>query len=379
MRTPRFQIEKGLLFACCLALLLSQLDAGNGVAILLVAVIVSGLLSLLAQPVLRTVLTVGYALLCCVVPELTYFVPLIAFDMPGQRYAAANLFSIVPMVLFFSSAPLPAAMAVGVLVVPALLLRVRREELAVLRVESLRLRDTNREVQERLKQRNHELMDRQDTDVRAATLDERNRIAREIHDSVGHLLASALLQIGALLVTTRDGTAGKGLQTLNDTLTQAMNSIRRSVHDLRDDSIVLHARLHTLTESFTFCRLRLDNQWSGDPGMPVKTAVIAVCREALANIMRHSNATEAVIVMREHPAFRQLIIRDNGTVKTYRSGEGMGLSNMEERIRALGGQFRISTEQGFEIFITIPKEEKPNQYQLLPEHKEVGDACPRGG
>lgn len=85
-------------------------------------------------------------------------------------------------------------------------------------------------------------------------------------------------------------------------------------------------------------------------------------KEALANVMKHSNAAEVRIAMREHPAFYQLDIRDDGTVRKERKiTEGMGLQNMEERVRNLGGLLKITRERGFRIFISIPKEEQQHE------------------
>ena len=90
----------------------------------------------------------------------------------------------------------------------------------------------------------------------------------------------------------------------------------------------------------------------------VKYTCLAICREALNNVMRHSNADKVQITVREHPSFYQLVISDNGTRKTDISvSSGMGLSSMQERIQALNGVLRIQTETGFRIFITIPKKE----------------------
>ena len=61
-----------------------------------------------------------------------------------------------------------------------------------------------------------------------------------------------------------------------------------------------------------------------------------------------------VIQFREHPAFYQLLISDNGTNKIS-STSGMGLNSMSERIEKLQGIFRINNEDGFEIFVSIPK------------------------
>ena len=90
----------------------------------------------------------------------------------------------------------------------------------------------------------------------------------------------------------------------------------------------------------------------------IKYTCLAICREALNNVMRHSNADKVLITAREHPGFYQLVIADNGTRKTSMSASsGMGLSSMQERIQVLNGVLRIQTDAGFRIFITIPKKE----------------------
>lgn len=79
-------------------------------------------------------------------------------------------------------------------------------------------------------------------------------------------------------------------------------------------------------------------------------------REALSNISRHSNATEASLSVLEHPGFYQVIIRDNGTQAAAAGSGGIGLMNMRERVEDLHGIFRTEVQNGFRIFISIPKQ-----------------------
>ena len=72
-------------------------------------------------------------------------------------------------------------------------------------------------------------------------------------------------------------------------------------------------------------------------------------------MQKHSNATSAEIQMREHPGFFLLHIADNGTKKNLHPTNGIGLSNMEERVRNLGGTIRFDTENGFKISIMIKR------------------------
>ena len=209
----------------------------------------------------------------------------------------------------------------------------------------------------KLKHQNDELLRQQDISINVATLNERNRIAREIHDSVGHLLSSSLLQVGALLAVSKDESIRSSLTALKETLNEAMNSIRTSVHDLFDESIDLYGQLRELTKDFSFCSLDFHYELDTDPGRKLKYAILAIVKEALTNIVRHSNATHAAVLLHEHPAFYQLIISDNGTVKSYNSGNGIGLQNIRDRVNSFHGVTNITAKIGFRIFITIPKRE----------------------
>ena len=86
--------------------------------------------------------------------------------------------------------------------------------------------------------------------------------------------------------------------------------------------------------------------------------MIAILKEGLSNISAHSQATRAWITLREHPAMYQLIIRDNGigADSADLANHGIGLNNMEERVAALNGSIHIQAENGFRIFITLPKQ-----------------------
>ena len=134
-----------------------------------------------------------------------------------------------------------------------------------------------------------------------------------------------------------------------------MDSIRASVHKLYDESIDLDAQLKELVKKFTFCGISYEYNINSDPAEN-SVSVHSIVKEALSNIIRHSNATHASIIFNEHPALYQLIIRDNGTIKSSRSG-GLGLKNITERVRSFNGNINILTENGFEIFISVSKEE----------------------
>lgn len=220
-------------------------------------------------------------------------------------------------------------------------------------------RDNSVEKERLLKEKNRHLLENQDDQIYIATLKERNRIAREIHDNVGHMLSRSILQVGAMLAICKDETLKPHLTTLKETLDTAMNSIRNSVHDLHDESVDLKNALEGLVQSFTFCDVQFDCEISKYIPKEVKYCFLAIVKEAFNNTMKHSNATKVTITVKEHPAFYQLLIEDNGTKKSTESvssdTSGIGLSNMKERVDGLHGIIHITEENGFRIFVSIPK------------------------
>lgn len=348
--------NKLAIFICCLIIYLGGADLTVNVVTVLIAIIFSGFLSYFDDDRLRTALTVGFSFLSCFVPALTVFLPLIAYDMLFYRYQYYNLFSIISLLYFLQSASVQTFSIVVTMLLLCLLIKYRTEEQIKLHVKYNELRDAAKEMSMQLEKQNRDLIEKQDNELNLATLNERNRIAREIHDNVGHLLSSAILQAGALLTINQDEKIRNNLKALNDTLSRAMDNIRTSVHELYDESIDLNVQIKEIIKQFTFCEVSYDFHISSNPGKKLKYTFISIIKEALSNIIKHSNATHASIILREHPAFYQLIVRDNGMIGSYSLDDGLGLKNMIDRVHLFNGNINILTESGFEIFISIPKE-----------------------
>ena len=248
--------------------------------------------------------------------------------------------------------------------VMAVLSQRRTTELEHLESEYKKSRDDSKELTLMLEQKNQNLLEKQDAEVYMATLKERNRIAREIHDNVGHMLSRSILMVGALKAVNQNEQLELPLEQLDQTLNEAMTNVRESVHDLHDESVNLKEVLESLTEEFTFCPVQLEYDMGYDLPKEIKYSFIAIVKEALNNVMRHSNATNVHVLVREHPWLYQLIIEDNGSVGTAGSGMrnmkeaesgGIGIQNMQERVRMLGGTMQVKQKDGFRIFITVPK------------------------
>lgn len=349
--------DKGILTALCVPLLFTLPGAALPVTVLLTALIAACLGGLLSGKG-RGIVAGLYLAACMIRPEFSVCAPLALYDLSasgarmGWAAAAAAAACAVRSVLAGEALFLLNLLLLGGL---ALYLRAATVRAEGMRRKYHRLSDLSRENSMDMEKRNRELTEKRDYEVRLATLNERNRIAREIHDNVGHMLTSAILQVGALSVVNQDAALAPGLETVRETLSQAMDRIRGSVHGLRDESIDLHTRLQEMAQRFAFCPVELQIEAKG-MGPDVSLCMLAVAGEALTNTARHSNATQVTLRVRTFPGFYQLVVSDNGTGAKSTAGDGMGLKNIEDRVRALGGTFSLVTHPGFQIYVTIPKE-----------------------
>ena len=143
---------------------------------------------------------------------------------------------------------------------------------------------------------------------------------------------------------------------LQETLDSAMTSIRSSVHKLHDDAIPLEKSvqdcLQPLKDTY---HVTLTYDISEQIPSIVKLCLLGVLKESLSNVVKHSNGDAIQIVLREHPAFYQLSITDNGT-GSHLQQTGIGLETMQDRAEQVHGLIRFFPEKdSFRVFLSIPK------------------------
>lgn len=297
--------------------------------------------------------------LMILLPDFALFFPVVLYSLMEDNQiplaligGALCLFQTVS----FGSAGILCFLTLGCML--ALLLNYHSSSYEALDRKFRQTRDDGVEKNYLLKAKNQALLEKQDYEIYTATLKERNRIAREIHDNVGHLLSRSILLTGAIKAISKDDALAPSLAQLDEALNTAMTNVRESVHDLHDESVNLREALTGLTDAFTFCPLQMDYDMGYEVPKAVKYCFISIVKEALNNVMKHSNATQVRITLREHPGLYQLVIEDNGTDLPPDTKEGLGLVNMKDRVDSLKGTLLIQKGQGFRIFITIPKQEE---------------------
>ncbi|MGI6579601.1 MAG: sensor histidine kinase [Saccharofermentanales bacterium] len=213
--------------------------------------------------------------------------------------------------------------------------------------------DQNTLTTRTLRRQNKYLLEQQEIEKENSILEERNRIAREIHDNVGHKLTSALVQIGALEYTMAEDEQSE-IKVLHATLDEAMEQIRESVHNLHRESISIESILHNLADNYKFCKVDLSVKIEKEPDNNTIRAIMSITREALANTAKHSDADLIRISLSQVANNYILLIIDNGKTGNIENKSGLGLFNIEERAILLGGIANFSTENGFRIFVRLP-------------------------
>ena len=197
-----------------------------------------------------------------------------------------------------------------------------------------------------------------------AATQERNRLAREIHDNLGHYLTIVNVQIEAAKVTCKSDPA-RALDALNkaqELAKKGLNSVRESVAALRGSPLEnrpLRDAIMELMEEAQALGATTKFKVIGE-NKPVESksalALYRVVQEGLTNVRKHSNASHVDVELDFfQPDAIRLTLRDNGVGAADTSG-GFGLIGLRERVHLLGGKFNIQTQpgNGFAIEVSLP-------------------------
>ena len=231
---------------------------------------------------------------------------------------------------------------------------------------------TRREYAERLERRNAELERARDELEKSIVTQERLRIARELHDVIGHSMSSIAVQSGVgAHVIDEDPEAGKrALLTIESTSKSALSEIRRVLGVLRDngseaalDPAPRAEDLEQLVHEISTNGPEIDLQVSGDiSDLPagMGTAIYRIVQEALTNVVKHSGASRARVVLTRTRDAINVEIVDDGSRSPRRADGGHGLVGMRERVELFSGEFHAGPlpDGGFRVGALLPLENR---------------------
>jgi signal transduction histidine kinase len=201
--------------------------------------------------------------------------------------------------------------------------------------------------------------------------DERRRIAINLHDSLGQVLLAIKNQ--ALLAMQRPSDEPglrQRLEEISGASSQAIEEVRQITHGLRPYQLdrlglaqAIRAAVGLAAESGSILFASRVEDIDGVFDKDSEIHVYRIVQEAVNNVVKHSAATEATVVVKQRPGVVSLSIRDNGRGfaadaqgSTNPSGAGSGLSGMAERVRILNGKLTVDSRpgEGTDLTVEVP-------------------------
>lgn len=250
------------------------------------------------------------------------------------------------------------ALIIFYLIILLMLLHLRKELSLKTNVEGLyeELRRSNYE----LEAARSRLVDYSKQIEKITKLEERNRISRELHDSIGHNLTGMLMQVDAakqVMEVDKD----KGMEILEavyKNINTSIEDVRQTVRDIRPLKYQTHkSSIIELINRFKMdTGVNVEYKTSGNPYELFPSIEMVMYRniqEGLTNAVRHGEATEIIVHVIYKLDTTEVVISDNG-VGCKEIKKGFGLSGMEERLDIIGGSINYETENGFSIHMYLP-------------------------
>ncbi|HEU4327185.1 MAG TPA: histidine kinase [Roseiflexaceae bacterium] len=195
---------------------------------------------------------------------------------------------------------------------------------------------------------------------------ERDRMAKEIHDGLGGHLHTINLYTSILQENPKDELKRKAITVIQNEIVEAQKELRKTIHNLNShdsdqSGSSLEDLIRFLVRDSQFHGIDTVFQVNGQPEpLPEKSkhALYRITQEALTNIYKHASADHARI----HLDYSNqnsicLVIADDGIGLNGKDQHGQGLQNIYERVDALGGTFSLTSDKGVTLWIRIPKSE----------------------
>lgn len=204
---------------------------------------------------------------------------------------------------------------------------------------------------------------------RITLLEERDRLSKDLHDTMGHSYTSIIMGMETLRVELKSKEGEQQLDSLLQLARNSMEEVRLYVHqlDLSQESLPLATTLQQLTEEFKkHAKVNVRTRIIGEEYMVSKQSKMTLYRslqESLTNAVRHGNSTEIIVSLHFEPQQIRLDVEDNGCgVEEWK--DGFGLTAMKERVSQSQGRVIVYSKKGEGTLISCVL---PKQVQLANE------------
>ena len=342
-------IEKSIIISFCLFNTYITIPDANLSLYFLIGAIFSLFLDLIHHKNIRFLISLLFIYLCVYDRALILYLPLILYNL-YLDFKPYILLTIPLLYMDFS-------LLVLLISIASVYMSRTSHRYQLFIYENRIIRDELKEDTIILKKYNEQLRIDREKNIQIAILTERNRIARELHDSIGHSLSSSILQIEALKISS-DPSIEEGLNQIQKTLDNGMDDIRNSIHNLYRDSFDLRSKIENLLNEVHTIETNLIYKMEEDLPYDLKFDIISIVKEGITNCVKHSNGSELKISLLSQPKFYTIAIKDNGTnyqEPLVNSNDGIGLLSMDEIASKYHGFLNYGYDNGFKIHIILMK------------------------
>jgi two-component system sensor histidine kinase DesK len=190
-----------------------------------------------------------------------------------------------------------------------------------------------------------------------AKVAERERIARDLHDVLGHTLSVITLksELAGKLIGRDPERAGKEMREVEEISRQALSDVRDAIRGYRSRGLVAELALAKSTLETAGLTVQCDAATTVKIPAVQESVLSLAVREAVTNVVRHARARSCRMRLEQQNGSCRLEIQDDGLGSS--NGEGNGLRGMRERVEMLGGTLQRNHEAGTTLTITLPLKE----------------------
>ncbi|WP_459500556.1 response regulator [Bacillus sp. C1] len=220
---------------------------------------------------------------------------------------------------------------------------------------------------------------------RITLLEERDRLSKDLHDTMGHAYTSIIMGMETLRTELKTKDGEQKLDSLLQLARNSMEEVRTYLHqiDSPQESLPLTLTLQQLTEEFKkHAKVNVRTQIIGEEYMVSKQSKMTLYRslqESLTNAVRHGNATDIIVSLHFEPQQTRLDVQDNGCgVEEWT--DGFGLTTMKERVRQLQGRVTVYSKIGEGTLIScvlprlIPLADEQIRLCIVDDHSFIRES-----
>lgn len=240
--------------------------------------------------------------------------------------------------------------------------------------EAQKLYDKLKMSEEKLIEVNSQLEEYLTSIEELTVLKERNRISREIHDSVGHSLSTAMIQLSAMeSIANKEGSMLRNMaRNLREFINESFQDVKKAVSELKSDDYDNYRgiiRIQDLCKNFEkMSGVEVNITLSkGNWTLSTKQSshLYRITQEVLSNALRHGKSSKVKVIINFIENEVVISFKDNGVGTDIIKESGFGLKNIRERVEEIGGTIDMNSEvgAGFFIKLVIPKESESWNYE----------------